>query len=139
MFRGLTNVSFWADDVKAARQWYTELLGLEPYFQRPDADQPAYLEYRIGDFPDELGIIDAKYAPSRAAAGPGGAIVYWHVDDVPAALARLTAMGATEYDPLTKRGEGGWVTASVVDPFGNVLGLMHSPHYLEMLASPKTT
>jgi hypothetical protein len=31
------------------------------------------------------------------------------------------------------RGEGGWITASVIDPFGNVLGLMHSPHYLELL------
>ena len=24
---------------------------------------------------------------------------------------------------------------SVVDPFGNVLGVMHNPHYLEMLAA----
>jgi hypothetical protein len=31
------------------------------------------------------------------------------------------------------RGEG-FVTASVVDPFGNVLDLIHSPHYVEMLA-----
>lgn len=135
MLRGLTNVSFWTDDVKAARQWYTALLGTEPYFQRPDADQPAYLEYRIGDFPDELGIIDAKYAPPSAAAGPGGAVVYWHVDDVPAALAKLTSLGATEYEPLTKRGDGGWVTASVIDPFGNIIGLIHSPHYLEVLAA----
>jgi len=29
----------------------------------------------------------------------------------------------------------GFVTASVVDPFGNVLGLMRSPHYLEVLAA----
>lgn len=26
-------------------------------------------------------------------------------------------------------------TASVVDPFGNVLGVMHDPHYLEVLAA----
>jgi hypothetical protein len=25
------------------------------------------------------------------------------------------------------------VTAAVVDPFGNVLGIMHNPHYVEML------
>jgi hypothetical protein len=25
------------------------------------------------------------------------------------------------------------VTASVVDPFGNVLGIMYNPHYLETL------
>jgi hypothetical protein len=27
------------------------------------------------------------------------------------------------------------VTAAVVDPFGNVLGIMYNPHYLEILAS----
>jgi predicted enzyme related to lactoylglutathione lyase len=62
-------------------------------------------------------------------------ITYWHVDDVQAALDRLLAMGATEYEPLTVRGEAGWITASVVDPFGNIVGLMYSPHYVEILAS----
>jgi hypothetical protein len=27
----------------------------------------------------------------------------------------------------------GFVTASVVDPFGNVLGVMYNRHYLELL------
>jgi hypothetical protein len=27
------------------------------------------------------------------------------------------------------------VTAAVVDPFGNVLGIMYNPHYLEILQS----
>ena len=35
---------------------------------------------------------------------------------------------------VVERGQGeGFVTASVVDPFGNVLGIMQNPHYLEML------
>jgi hypothetical protein len=42
-------------------------------------------------------------------------------------------LGATEHEPLTARGDAGFVTASVVDPFGNVLGDMQSPHYLEVL------
>ena len=42
-------------------------------------------------------------------------------------------MGATEYQPLTERGTG-FITASVVDPFGNILGVMYNPHYLEVLA-----
>ena len=50
-----------------------------------------------------------------------------------AILERLLAMGATEYEPLTAR-EAGFVTASVVDPFGNLLGVMYNPHYLEVLA-----
>jgi hypothetical protein len=30
------------------------------------------------------------------------------------------------------------VTAAVVDPFGNVLGVMQNPHYLEILRSSGT-
>jgi predicted enzyme related to lactoylglutathione lyase len=56
-------------------------------------------------------------------------------DDIEAAFARLLAMGATEYDAITPRGNTGFVTASVVDPFGNVFGIMYNPHYLEMLAA----
>ena len=29
------------------------------------------------------------------------------------------------------------ITASVVDPFGNVLGIIYNPHYLETLAALK--
>ncbi len=134
MLRGMATISYWADDLKAARRWYAELLGVDPYFERPDVENPAYIEFRIGDSQDELGIIDRKYAPPGATAAPGGAVLYWHVDDIEAALARLKTMGATEYEPLTPR-EAGFVTASVVDPFGNILGIMVNPHYLEVLTA----
>ncbi len=130
MLRGLATISFYADDLDAAGRWYADLLGFEPYYQRP-----GYVEFRIGDDEDEFGIIDRKYAPEGMQPGPGGAILLWHVDDIESAFARLKAMGAKEYDPITKRGETGFVTASVVDPFGNVLGIMYNPHYVEMLAS----
>lgn len=42
-------------------------------------------------------------------------------------------MGTTEYEPVTARGDSGFTTASVVDPFGNILGVMHIPHYLEVI------
>ena len=60
--------------------------------------------------------------------------MYWHVEDVAATFERLLAMGATEYQPITPREEG-FVTVAVVDPFGNVLGVMYNPHYLEILGS----
>jgi len=135
MLRGLATISLWADDVKAARAWYSELLGIAPYFERPDAENPAYIEFRLGDYQHELGIIDRKYAPPGAAIGPGGVIAYWHVDDVAGTLQQLTAMGATEYEPLTHRGDAGFITASVVDPFGNILGIMNNPHYLQVLGT----
>jgi predicted enzyme related to lactoylglutathione lyase len=132
MLRGLATVSFWANDLEAAKQWYTEFLGIEPYFARP-----GYYEFRLGDYQDELGLIDRRYAPAGAASGPGGAVVYWHVDDVAATLRKLLAMGAQEYQPYTDRGHG-FITAAVVDPFGNVLGIMYNPHYLEVLGSTRT-
>ena len=134
--RGLATVSYWTDDVIAARKWYTDLLGVEPYFQRPDAENPAYIEFRIGDHQAELGLISRDYARPGWNTGTGGAVLYWHVDDVRAMVERLLAMGATEYEPITPR-EAGFVTAAVVDPFGNILGVMENPHYLEMLASPR--
>ncbi|HKF76267.1 MAG TPA: VOC family protein [Candidatus Dormibacteraeota bacterium] len=128
MLRGFATISFWADDLEAAKQWYAELLGIEPYFERP-----GYCEFRLGDHQDELGLIDSRYAPGGAATGPAGAVMYWHVDDVRAALERLLSRGAKEYQPYTERGMG-FITASVVDPFGNILGVMYNPHYLQVLA-----
>lgn len=129
--RGMATVSYWADDLVAARDWYAKLFGVEAYFQMPDKEQPGYVEFRIGDDEDEFGIIDRRYAPKAMQPGPGGAILLWHVDDIEASLARLKELGAKEYDPITKRGDTGFVTASVVDPFGNVLGIMYNPHWVE--------
>ncbi|MDR4324958.1 VOC family protein [Bacillus pseudomycoides] len=129
--RGLTTVSFWTDDLEAAKKWYAELLGIEPYFERP-----VYAEFRLGDYQHELGLIDSRYAPDGSVNGPAGALVYWHVDDVTATFKRLLSMGAKEYEAPTERGEG-FITASVVDPFGNILGIMYNQHYLEVLGSTR--
>lgn len=125
--RGLSTVSFYAADLAEAKKWYAELLGVEPYFE-----VPGYIEFRLGDYEHELGIIDSRYAPAGSITGAGGAIVYWHVDDAQATLEKLLSLGAKEHEPLTTRGEG-FVTASVVDPFGNILGIMYNAHYLQIL------
>lgn len=137
MFRGFATISFYADDLAAARDWYSELLGVEAYYAYPAAPAvPAYVEFRVGDDADELGLIDRRYAPPGAGNAPGGAVMHWHVDDLAATVRTLLGMGATEYQPITEHGDGsGFATASVVDPFGNVLGVMHNPHHLEMLAA----
>jgi predicted enzyme related to lactoylglutathione lyase len=130
MMRGLTTVNFFADDLPAARDWYTELLGVEPYFVREIDDAPAYVEFRIGDYQHELGFIDRRFAPPGQEAG--GTMTYWAVDDVRAAYDRLLSMGATSHQEVRKHGPG-FVTASVVDPFGNILGVMYNQHYLDVL------
>ncbi|MEU9837050.1 VOC family protein [Streptosporangium sp. NPDC048047] len=132
MLRGLTTVSLFADDVAAAVRWYAEVLGVEPYFERSAGGAPAYVEFRVGDHQHELGIVDSRFAPHPHPGTAGGVVVYWHVDDIEAAFGRLLSLGATAHDKPTERGPG-FVTASVIDPFGNVLGVMYNRHYLEML------
>ncbi|MDQ0063313.1 VOC family protein [Paenibacillus harenae] len=131
--RGFATISYWAEDMEAAKAWYAELLGIAPYFERSGPDgRPVYAEFRIGDYQHELGLIDRRFAPAQAAVASGGAIMYWHVDDIETTFNRLKAMGAEEYEPIQHRGEG-FITASVLDPFGNVLGIMYNQHYLDML------
>ena len=135
MLRGLTTVTTVVDDVSAAVSWYAELLGVEPYFANDVDGKPAYVEFRIGDFQHELGFIDARFAPpSQVGRNAGAALTYWADDDVQATYDRLLSMGATPHDEVTERGPG-FVTASVLDPFGNVLAVMYNQHYLDTVAS----
>jgi len=124
--RGISTVNFFASDLEAAKKWYSDFLGVQPYFSAP-----GYIEFRLGDFQHELGIIDSRYAPNAGPAKNTGAIVYWHVDDLRKVLDVLISHGAMAHAPVTDRGNG-FQTASVVDPFGNVLGIMQNPHYLEV-------
>jgi predicted enzyme related to lactoylglutathione lyase len=129
MLRGLTTVNFYADDLAAASDWYTQLLGVEPYFTREIQGAPAYIEFRLGDFQHELGFIDRRFAPDAPPA-TAGSMTYWAVDDLQASYDRLLALGATVHQEPREHGPG-FVTASVVDPFGNVLGVMFNQHYLD--------
>lgn len=127
--QGLTTMVLTADDVEAASAWYADVLGISPYFRQPETGEAAYVEFRIGPDEDELGIMNRAFAPATTP-GAGTSTTYWHVDDIESALADLLNRGAAEHTPITERGEG-FSTASVVDPFGNILGIMHSPHWAE--------
>ncbi|MET0296885.1 MAG: VOC family protein [Microbacterium sp.] len=133
MLRGLTTITYSADDVAAAAEWYENVLGVEPYFRKEFGDALAYVEFRIGDYSHELGLIDRRYVGTSPET-QGGTVAYWAVDDVQAAYDRLIELGATSHIPVTEQGPG-FVTASVYDPFGNVLGVMKNAHYEEVLAA----
>lgn len=130
MFRGIATLNFHSADLVSAEQWYSDLLGIDPYFRREMEGSPVYLEWRLGDKETELGLIDARFAPSAPDVA-GGAIAYWAVEDVDAVYADLLSRGAASHQPPTERGPG-FVTASVIDPFGNVLGVMKNVHYESM-------
>ena len=59
---------------------------------------------------------------------PGGVLAYWGVDDVEAAYARFLALGATTHEAPKEVG-GGIKVATVLDPFGNIIGLIFNPHF----------
>jgi predicted enzyme related to lactoylglutathione lyase len=115
--------------VAEAERWYSDLLGVEPYFRSEDHGLPAgHVGFRVGDLQSELGLTDRKLAPDGMGAGPGGTVTYWQVDDVTAAFDRLISSGAKLLQPPTELSRG-FMIASVVDPFGNVLGLRFDPDF----------
>ncbi|MGI5500656.1 VOC family protein [Lentzea sp. CA-135723] len=128
----MSTVSYFADDLNEARAWYASFLGVDAYFARSTPDGTlAYVEFRLGDFQAELGIVHRSFEVTPSA-GPAGQILYWAVDDLDATLTRLLDLGAKPHDEPRVRGEG-FVTASVVDPFGNILGVMTNAHYLSVV------
>lgn len=116
MFQGLRTVVYRATDLDRTREWYSRALGIEPYFA-----QPYYVGFNVGGY--ELGL------DPNAQAGEGtGAITYWGVEDAEAELSHLLELGATPHLPIQDVGDGIRV-ASVVDPFGNILGIIENPHF----------
>ena len=117
-FNGLRTAIYRAPDLDKAKMWYSRVLGIAPYF-----DQPFYVGFSVGGY--ELGLDPDS---SSTPADPGGVIVYWGVSDASAALERLLSLGAAERTAVQDVGEGIRV-ATVLDPFGNVLGIIENPHF----------
>ena len=117
-FQGLRTAIYRAPELDKAKAWYSLVLGIAPYF-----DQPFYVGFSVGGY--ELGL---DPDPAATSAGPGGVTVYWGISDARAALERLLSLGATEHTAVQEVGEGIRV-ATVLDPFGNVLGIIENPHF----------
>ena len=111
---GLRTVIYPAPDLEAAKGWWSRLLGIQPYF-----DEPFYVGFEVAGY--ELGLL-----PTVAPAD--GALTYWGVTDVAAAVAEAVAQGATEHAPVADVGDG-IVTATVRTPVGAILGLIYNPHF----------
>jgi predicted enzyme related to lactoylglutathione lyase len=115
MILGLRTAIYPANDLAAAKQWYTQVLNQPPYF-----DEPFYVGFQVGGF--ELGLIP------DAQAGTSGPQPLWGVVDIAIAYSRLLELGAKSLEPVTEVG-GGIRVAAVVDPFGNRLGIIENPHF----------
>src|SRR5690349_13944172 len=109
--QGIKTVLHPVSDVEKAKAVYTALLGVAP-----QTDSSFYVGYDVAG--QHIGLL-----PGGGPQGLTSPVAYWHVDDIEAKLAELTAAGATIKDAANEVG-GGRVVASVVDADGNVLGLV---------------
>jgi catechol 2,3-dioxygenase-like lactoylglutathione lyase family enzyme len=111
---GLRTAIYPTTDLDASKRWWSELLGIEPYF-----DEPFYVGFNVGGY--ELGLLPDGDLDD-------GAQIYWGVDDVEASVGAALAAGAVTIAPASDVGEG-IVTATVRSPDGSVVGFIHNPHF----------
>jgi len=106
---GIKTVLHPVSDLDAAKAVYTALLGVPP-----QTDSQYYVGYEAEG--QQIGLVP----------GGGGMIspvAFWHVPDIEAKLAEVTAAGAAVKESPHDVG-GGRLVATFTDPDGNVLGLI---------------
>jgi len=109
--QGIKTVLHPVSDLAAAKTMYTALLGVAP-----EADGPYYVGFEAAG--QHIGLV-----PGGGPQGMTSPVAYWHVPDIEAKLAEITAAGATVKEPVHNVG-GGRLVATVADPDGNILGLL---------------
>lgn len=117
MIKGLRTAVYKVADLEKAKAWYSDVLGIEPYF-----DEPFYVGYNVGGY--ELGL-----DPDLTDVTTGNSVgIYWGVDDVKSMVEEFRSKGISIKDEPQDVG-GGIIVASVLDPFGNVFGIIENPHF----------
>jgi predicted enzyme related to lactoylglutathione lyase len=111
---GIKTVLHPVSDVGTAKAVYTALLGMAPQH-----DAPYYVGFDVAG--QHIGLV-----PGGGPQGMTSPVAYWHVPDIEAKLAEVTAAGAAVKEPPHDVG-GGRLVATVTDPDGNVLGLLQDP------------
>jgi predicted enzyme related to lactoylglutathione lyase len=109
--QGIKTVLHPVSDLAAAKAVYTALLGIAP-----QADSSYYVGYDAEG--QHIGLV-----PGGGPQGMTSPVAYWHVTDIEAKLAEVTAAGAKVKDAARDVG-GGRLVATFTDPDGNVLGLI---------------
>ena len=109
--QGIKTVLHPVSDLATAKAVYTALLGVPP-----QTDGDYYVGFDAAG--QQIGLV-----PGGGPQGMTSPVAYWHVPDLEARLAEVTAAGATVREPAHDVG-GGRLVATVTDPDGNVLGLL---------------
>ena len=98
-------------DLERAKPVYAALLGVQP-----QTDSSYYVRFEVAG--QQIGLV-----PGGGPQGMTSPVAHWHVPDIEATLAEVTAAGATVKEPPRDVG-GGRLVATFTDPDGNVLGLI---------------
>ena len=109
--QGIKTVLHPVSDLATAKVVYAALLGVPP-----QTDSAYYVGFEAAG--QQIGLV-----PSGGPQSMTSQVAYWHVPDIEAKLAEVTAAGATVNEPVRDVG-GGRLVATVTDPDGNVLGLL---------------
>jgi predicted enzyme related to lactoylglutathione lyase len=109
--QGIKTVLHPVSGLAKAKAVYTALLGVAPM-----ADTEYYVGFEVKG--QQIGLV-----PGGAAQGMTSPVAYWHVADIEAKLAEVTAAGAAVKEPPRDVG-GGRLVATFTDPDGNVLGVV---------------
>jgi len=102
-----------ATDLAAAKRFFREVTGTDPY-----VDSPQYVGYKSGDM--EIGLV-----PNQDDREPCG-LAYWTVSDIAASVKALEAAGGTVVQEITDVAYG-LLVASVKGPSGATVGLRQPP------------
>lgn len=108
---GIKTVLHPVSDLPAAKKLYSALLGVQP-----QTEGPYYVGFEAAG--QHIGLV-----PGGGPQGMTSPVAYWHVPDIEAKLAEVTAAGATVKEPAHDVG-GGRLVATITDSDGNVLGLL---------------
>lgn len=119
MLQGLRSVIYTVSDIEKAKDWYARALGIAPYF-----DQSCYVGFNVGGY--ELGLDPDGEGKAGVASASG--VAYWGVENIASSLKRLLELGATLHGDMQDVGSG-ILMATVLDPFGNLLGIIENPHF----------
>jgi predicted enzyme related to lactoylglutathione lyase len=111
---GIKAVLHPVSDLEKAKPVYTALLGVTPM-----ADAPYYVGYEAAG--QQIGLV-----PGGGPQAMTSPVAFWHVADIEAKLAEVTAAGAVLKESPRDVG-GGRLVATFTDPDGNVLGLVQDP------------
>jgi predicted enzyme related to lactoylglutathione lyase len=108
---GIKTVLHPVSDLAKAKDLYAALLGVQP-----QTDGPYYVGFEAAG--QQIGLV-----PTGGPQGLTSPLTYWHVADIEAKLAEVTAAGATVTEAPHDVG-GGRLVATFTDLDGNALGLL---------------